>query len=515
MQAIVVDPSDPNTIWLGGPNGGVWVTHDGGATWTPLTDKQASLSIASLSLDPTDATNQTLIAGTGLTSNGTVGSYGPGANLNYFLGDGGQRIGILHSTDGGTTWSAPAGDAALAGQCVVGVAARGQVLLAATFEPWAFHSNYEPEQNVGGLYRSADGGETFALVAPASGLPAGPVTSLVEDPDNTNTLYAAVTNQGAHAETGVYVSNDIGQTWTEVFGAAQSNGLITAGGDQMIARVATATGGEIAVALVDVVTGKLAGLFLRPSAASAWTQLVTPNVNPGGQGLINLVVALDPTHPGVVYVTGDSIGVSPYTTSFYRVTTAGAVSETDANTSNNSTAHTNSRAIAFDSTGRLIFGSDGGIYARSNPTSSSGAWTGLNGANLSLGAPYAVAFDGNSDRMEVACQDTGVALENAPGSQAFTADFGGDGTTAGINDVTAGAESAIYGSSQFLSGLTRTIVDSQGNLYGPTPVLQVNLVGDEYYQPGYSSPFVLNKIDPSRIAVGCRQSLRDPGSLDR
>ena len=69
---VVADPLDANTLFVGTPAGGIWKTTNGGTTWTPLTDKQASVSIASLSLDPTDPTRRTLIAGTGLTANGSV-----------------------------------------------------------------------------------------------------------------------------------------------------------------------------------------------------------------------------------------------------------------------------------------------------------------------------------------------------------------------------------------------------------------------------------------------------------
>jgi hypothetical protein len=57
-------------MFIGGVNGGIWRTTNGGATWTPLTDNQGSLSIASLALDPSDPTGKTLIAGVGITSNG-------------------------------------------------------------------------------------------------------------------------------------------------------------------------------------------------------------------------------------------------------------------------------------------------------------------------------------------------------------------------------------------------------------------------------------------------------------
>jgi hypothetical protein len=74
VQAVAPDPIDPSTIYVGALNGGVWVTHNGGTSWTPLSDRQASLSITSLVLDPTDSTRRTLLAGTSLMSNGSLSS---------------------------------------------------------------------------------------------------------------------------------------------------------------------------------------------------------------------------------------------------------------------------------------------------------------------------------------------------------------------------------------------------------------------------------------------------------
>jgi hypothetical protein len=126
---VVADPLDANTLFAGTPAGGIWKTTNGGITWTPLTDKQATLSIASLSIDPTDPTAKTLIAGTGLTANGTVCSSG----ACFFTGSGGLQNGLLYSQDGGNTWTS-LGATTLANQTVVGVTARGSVLMAATFE---------------------------------------------------------------------------------------------------------------------------------------------------------------------------------------------------------------------------------------------------------------------------------------------------------------------------------------------------------------------------------------------
>jgi hypothetical protein len=216
---VVADPLDANTLFVGTPAGGIWKTTNGGTTWTPLTDKQASLSIASLSLDPADPTSKTLIAGTGLTANGSVCS----AGACFFTGSGGLQNGLLYSQDAGNTWTS-LGAATLANQSVVGVSARGSVMVAGTFEI----SGLGGDKNAGALFRSTNGGATFTQISGlgGTGLPNGPVSSIVGDPNNSNRLYAAVTapNAGSNATTAIFVSNDTGATWTQVFGAAQSGG---------------------------------------------------------------------------------------------------------------------------------------------------------------------------------------------------------------------------------------------------------------------------------------------------
>src|SRR5262249_29578006 len=126
IQAILPDPAlGANTMFAASVNGGVFRTTDGGTTWTALTDKQASLSIASLGLDPTDASGRTIIAAVGITSRGS------GRNANP-EGGGGARPGLLYATDGGASGGA-LGPPTPAGKGVMGAAARGTPILAATF----------------------------------------------------------------------------------------------------------------------------------------------------------------------------------------------------------------------------------------------------------------------------------------------------------------------------------------------------------------------------------------------
>src|SRR4051812_14752552 len=52
IETVIADPANANRYFIATPNAGIWRTSDGGATWTALTDKQATLSIASLAFDP-------------------------------------------------------------------------------------------------------------------------------------------------------------------------------------------------------------------------------------------------------------------------------------------------------------------------------------------------------------------------------------------------------------------------------------------------------------------------------
>jgi autotransporter-associated beta strand protein len=524
IQAILLDPAlGPNTMFIGSTNGGVFITKDGGTTWKALTDRQSSLSIASLGLDPMDPSGNTIVAGLGLTSNGIW-------SLNTVVsGRGGPRNGLLYSTDGGSNWT-QLGTADLRGQTVIGVAARGSTILAATFEPQNATVMSAPGGQYG-LYLSTDRGMSFNRVA---ALP-GPVTSLVADPTDPSKFYAAVTRSDAgHLnETAVYMSTNTGATWTPVFTQANSNGTIN-GSAQTVLQLATGPNGAVAIAVSDITGKTFSGLFLSQNYGGSWQQLTTaPNVVPGGQVPVNLHVAIDPTNTNIVYLSGDAYQTcddSPPTSmcsiKVFRVqrtsnTTSTATSLTFEGTAalhffDANTVHADSRDMVVDSSGRLLLSSDGGIYARNNPQGN-GSWQGLNG-NLSAFEPYTALFDANSKRIVVAAQDNGTSFQTAPGSNVFNGINFGDGVSVAINDRTMAGMSAIYSSSNGIFGLSRFVVDAQGTVVSPLVAgnpggvfISCHLSG----QPAddcsnvisgagvtFGAIFTTNRIDPSRIVFG-------------
>jgi autotransporter-associated beta strand protein len=511
---VVADPLDTNTLFVGTPAGGIWKTTDGGATWKALTDKQATLSISSLAYDPTDPNRNTLIAGTGLTANGSV-------NYGGLTGSGGLRNGLLYSQDGGKTWTS-LGAATLANQSVVGVAARGNVLLAGTYEL----SGFATDRHIGALYRSTDGGANFQPISGTAGLPNGPISSIAGDPTNPNRLYAAVTAPNASgagkASTALFVSNDTGAHWTQVFGAAQSGGTIQST-TQTIIKVATGSEGAVAVAVVDYVPGthgQVTGLFWSGNSGTNWTQLPTPALSDGvKQASVNSAIAIDPKNKNLVYVAGDGIPTQPFTLPAFRIDASAGTfnSITDANTADGSTVHSDSRGIAFDANGRLIVTSDGTIYARTNPHNDSGVWTRISGNisafNISAFEVYSVAYDAVGKRLAAAGQDNGVTIQSGRNAPLWNAVLGADGVNVFVNDVTlAGSgRSVFYANTQGdgtkgLGDPIRIIRHAQGNFGSPnTAEATVTCDGtecqDRVVGSWFGSPWVNNRIDPTRMAL--------------
>ncbi len=545
VQAILLDPAlGPQTMFIGGVNGGIWRTMNGGASWTALTDNQASLSIASLALDPTDPSGKTLVAGIGITSNGAWNNFNTGTEF----GRGGARTGLLYSNDGGNTWSA-LGATSLAGQSVIGVAAAGNTILAATFEVQNTTQTTAPS-GAYGLYRSTTGGQSFSLVS--GGLPAGPVTALVADPQNagncgtqnTCTFYVSVTSASTPSATGVYVSRNSGQTWMPVFTSATAvtggTNIINGATNQMVPKLAAGPNGSVAIALAEMQPvppggcpsasptcgAQLKGLYLSQNGGGSWSALKVPDTNLGVmQAAVNLAVAIDPTDTRIVYVTGDGIPDSPFTVAAFRVRGDTATSITLARTSNGSTAHSDSRGLVVDSAGNLWMTSDGGVYMRSNPQSDNGAWTGFNTSTLQVQESYGVAYDTLSKRLAAAMQDTGVAVQSAPNSPLWTALAGADGTNVLINGNFTANTSALYLTTDSVGAANRIVYDAHGNQISPNPDTSFALGspllcsynpstgdqagcgawkmdgGDIVSTSPFTVPFVLNRANPRMLAI--------------
>ncbi len=387
VTALAVDPANPDIVYLGAAEGGVWGTTDGGATWTPLTDNQPSLAVGSIAVDPTTCTS---------TGCGTiyVGTGEENFNADAYFG-----AGVLKSTDGGSTWTqiaspfvGPFGSDQSQGGAYIGSMAVSptnsqDILAAANF-------NGPPTPNpASGVYLSINGGSSWTLVE--GGLPA---TQVFFDPTNGSVAYAAFYSAG------VYESANGGLTWSA------DNGT---GTNLLPVTTSTLSTGRYALAIdpkntttlyagVAASDGSLVGFFKTVDGGTDWIPIWTPTANnnptfpssycdpaaaPAGQCDYDNVVAVDPVNENV-FVAGSFEGAPPGTAPIWESSDGGSTwSDLDPppTTSGVQAVHPDMHAIAFAADGsKMYVGSDGGVWSSTDfSTSTPATWTDLN-ATLAL-----------------------------------------------------------------------------------------------------------------------------------
>ena len=159
-RAIMWDPNDPdgNKVWAGGVTGGLWTTEDiysSSTSWLPIDDFWPSLSISCIVFDPNDS--QTFYIGTG--------EYQTARHI--YRESSGVGIGIWKSNDGGSTWALIPSTADF--KYISDIKVRNEdgisVVYAGVVSGFYHGVNHQSAPN-DGLYRSADGGETWEQVLP-------------------------------------------------------------------------------------------------------------------------------------------------------------------------------------------------------------------------------------------------------------------------------------------------------------------------------------------------------------
>lgn len=243
---LTVHPQDTNILWVGSASGGLWKSTTAGrgvAAWQRVETGFPVLGVSAIAIDPEQP--NIMYAGTGEVYN--VESSSPNVAIRVTRGTYG--IGILKSTDGGQNWSKCLdwGYGQLRGvQDIKLNPKRAATVYAATTEgllrsynrgtSWdtilkvrmAVDIELHPtdtntvfvscgsldDQDVSGVYRSTDGGQTFSKLA--NGLPVdySGKTLLAISPNQPNVIYASVGD--AFAQRGLYKSTNNGSAWVRV-----------------------------------------------------------------------------------------------------------------------------------------------------------------------------------------------------------------------------------------------------------------------------------------------------------
>jgi hypothetical protein len=433
------------TLFLGAADGGVWRSSDRGDHWTPLTDQEGTLSIGALLVAPGGA-GYTVYVGTG-EANTSSDSY--------------AGIGVLSSSDGGSTWSR-VGGSELNGALVFRLVQDGSAILAATshglyrFQPgtgtsWTAILQPAGPPNGGNFNLAVGNMITDTIVVPGSG--GGQILAVAgwRGGAPTNGFYLS-TNGGASF---TYLANP--QGWVTPKAQGRTTLAMSAGGDRLYAVVQSpyllnvgTNGKTLLQGVYESASGSPAGPWtkiatsekLQSSGSAQAINRIGKGFGPGIQAWYNQFLAVDPANADHLYLGLEEV---------YETLDAGAGWNTIApywnfgfkcfsyspfeGTCNHDQAHSDQHAVVI-SGGRVVIGNDGGVYAKSLSDHTTGNWTDLN-QHLDVLQFYSAAGSGDST-IYGGLQDNGssrifpspsAAVDDRGG--AITANsiqvFGGDG----------------------------------------------------------------------------------------
>ncbi|WP_299255918.1 T9SS type A sorting domain-containing protein [uncultured Aquimarina sp.] len=432
----IIDPNNENIMYAGAPAGGIWKSTNKGVDWSPLSDNLPQIGVSGIAIDPKNSNIIYIATGDDDASD----SY---------------SIGVLKSTNGGASWSQ------------TGLSFSNTQTTANDIYIDPNDSNVLWVATSAGVYKTTNAGANWTRTLQ------GNIKDIKLKPGNTNVIYAATASS-------FYKSTNAGNSFLKI-----QSGLPSSSG-RLVIDVTPANPNYVYVlsARPRASSYSFQGLYRSTNSGDSFNKTAeTTNIFESSQAWYDLALAVSDKNANTVFVGCLNV---------WKSTDGGGNFSKINNWSSPRQAtytHADIHFLRYYD-GKLICGSDGGIYISENNGQSFKDLT----KGLQIGQFYriSVAENSSADHIVGGLQDNGgYALNGNEWNNYYGAD-GMDCAVSGNNDNT------YYGFIQNGSGLyvTRNRGASQSQIAnGPETGNWITpLVSDKngVLYAGYSSFYKLN-----------------------
>jgi hypothetical protein len=441
INCIAFHPTDANTYWVGAPAGGLWKTTDNGNTWVSLTDNNAVLGISDIVIPSDYATSNTIYIATGDKD-----------------GWDNKSVGVLKSTDGGTTWNSTGLSFTLADNQMVNRLLMdpgdNTKLIAAT---------------TAGVYRSVDAGANWTKISSFNFI------DMESKSGNFSTLYGS-TKSGT-----IYVSTNEGLNWTQTLNEVNA---------ERIELAVSAANDTIVYAVAANSDAGLFGVYKSSDSGTNFTKVLGDTLNilgyeangssTGGQGWYDLTLASSPDNANVILVGGINTWRS----------TDGGIHWDIVNHwwgDGVQAVHADKHMLKYRNNGDLFETNDGGVYLSNNDGSS---WTDkTNGMVISQMYKLGVSQT-EANAVITGLQDNGSKLLHTDNNWYDVK--GGDGMECIIDYADYNIQYATYTNGQ---------IDRTTNAWNSKIDISQN-IGDGTLEGAWVTPYIIDPDDHNTLYVG-------------
>lgn len=458
VNSVRINPLNPNSMWACAPDGGLWHSTNGGASWTTNTDQLSIIGVSDVVINPLDTNIMYLATGDG-----------PG----YFTGGGTHpySIGVLKSTNAGATWATTG---------LTWASTLSRAIYKMVIDPT--DPNVVMVASTSGIWRTSNAGVNWSQTA------AGRFCDIEFKPTNHNVLYATTIQNG-----GYFRSVDNGASFTQI-----TAGLPTAGNTGFFRFAVGVTPADTNYVYIFACSGNTTGyqfaalyrstdgganFTTRSSNTGANNVMGWDNgADAGGQGYYTLALACSPTNRDTIYLGGVNI---------WRSGDGGATFTLNAHWYGGFSkpyVHADIHALEFGANASTLFvGCDGGVFKTLN---SGTAYSDIS-TGLCIAQQYCLGTSATNANMDICGhQDNGGNLRSG---SSWTEVTGGDGTDCMIDFTNANIQYSSYVQGEFYKttnawAAQTTIVTNAGT--------GVNSAGD------WVTPIIMNPLKNTTILIG-------------